>query len=129
MKKYLLDTQVFLWWHTDDKRLSTSIRSIIQNPENLVIVSVVSAWEICIKLNSHQQFKLDVNPRDLFSDAFEILNIKLNHTLALQNLPNIHRDPFDRLLICQAQTEKLQLITNDHKILKYKQVDLISASD
>lgn len=117
--KYLLDTNILLWSLNGDKRLKESIQRIIKNPANIIFISVVSAWEISIK-RKIGKLHLKRNIMTYFKQSdFEILNINLDHILMLDNLPLYHRDPFDRLLIAQAKTENLILITSDSKFKKY----------
>lgn len=118
--RYLLDTHIFLWWLWGNKKLKNSVREIIQSPKNQILVSVVSGIEISIK---HKSGKLSLKTtlRRMFEiSGFEILNINLSHIFKLDKLPIYHKDPFDRLLVSQAKTENLTLVTSDDKILKYK---------
>jgi PIN domain nuclease of toxin-antitoxin system len=118
--KYLIDTHIFLWWLNDDKRLKPAIKTILSNPDSIVFVSVASAWEISIKLNSNNTIKLKTTIDSLFEDSgFEILDITLPHVLHLSKLKNLHKDPFDRMIVAQAIIEKATLITGDAKIWKY----------
>lgn len=118
---YLIDTHIFLWWLDDDKRLSQRMREVIRDGKNSVFVSVVSAWEIAIKLKLNKGFKLK-KPLDAYfkTSDFVVMDINLGHILRLTDLPLIHKDPFDRMLIAQAITEKMTLITVDANIKKYK---------
>ena len=112
-----LDTHVLLWWLSDDARLSHTARAAISDGKNLVFVSAAAAWEIAIK---SMLGKLDI-PSDLEAaladNRFEQLPITNPHSVA--NLPHIHNDPFDRLLIAQAKVEGLTLVTGDEQIKKY----------
>ena len=117
--KYLLDTQIFLWWLNDDRKLKKSLHQVIEDSNNSVYVSVVNAWEMSIK-KKIGKLRLKAALRTCFEKYnFEILNINLSHILILDNLPLHHRDPFDRLLIAQANAEKLTLLTADNKMKKY----------
>lgn len=117
---YLLDTQIFLWWMTNDQRLTSKIKKILSDPHRLIYLSVASVWEIIIK----QQIGKLTLPHNLLltikNCGFDLLAIELEHALEIQNLPDYHKDPFDRLLIAQAISEKLTLITSDAKIWKYQ---------
>lgn len=119
---YLLDTNIFLWSLSGDKRLKKQIRKILEDPLNEIFASVVNGWEISIK---HRIGKLPLKTT-LFEcfekSGFNILSINLNHILQLDKLPPYrnHKDPFDRLLIAQAKAENLTLITSDPKNWKYK---------
>jgi PIN domain nuclease of toxin-antitoxin system len=116
----LLDTHVLIWALSDPKKLSPKARSQIESPENLIYVSVASLWELQIK-ESINKVSL---PKDFFQKmepfGFEILPIKLSHLQYLRKLPLHHRDPFDRMLIAQANCEALTLMTVDQEIFKYK---------
>lgn len=116
---YLVDTHIFLWWLTDNKKLKESVVKILTDSENQVYVSVTSGWEISIK-NKAGKLPLKTTLKRCFELAgFEILNVSLDHVLSLDGLPLYHKDPFDRILIAQAQAENLTLITSDQKIWKY----------
>ena len=118
--KYLVDTHIFLWWLNSEKRLKTSVIDILKDPDNIIYVSVVSAWEISIKLLAKSHLRLKTTIEECFQKAgFEILEVKLAHVLQLKKLKDIHKDPFDRMLIAQAQCEGATLITGDEKIWKY----------
>lgn len=126
--RYLLDTNILLWWLEDDKRLKNPIRQIIGNEANQIQISIVSGLEISIK-NKLGRLPLKTKVKDIFKiSGFLILDINLNHVTELDKLPlhKNHKDPFDRILISQANAENLTLITSDQKIWKYK-VSLIKA--
>ena len=120
--RLLLDTHVLLWWLTDSSELSPEARTAIAEPDNLVYVSAVSIWEIVVKLNLG---KLDL-PADwagvLENEAFRKLPVTWDHALEVARLPNLHRDPFDRLLLAQAKSENLILVTHDDAVLQYNSV-------
>lgn len=120
----LLDTHAFLWWIADDARLSQPARDAISDPENEILVSAASAWEIAIKagigrLTLPAPAKRFV-PRQVQRNGFGSLPIQLEHALAVEDLPKHHKDPFDRILVAQARAEKLTLITDDPLIQRYK---------
>lgn len=126
--KYLLDTNILLWWLNDDKKLKASARKIIQARENQILISVVNGIEISIK-NRLGKLPLRTTLNKIFQASnFDILNIDVNHLLLFDRLPPHpkHKDPFDRILISQAKTENLTLITSDPKIWKYK-ISLLKA--
>lgn len=117
--KLLLDTHVLLWWLADDARLSGPARSAIADPNNVVSVSAVSLWEIVIKRGLG---KLEV-PDDWYAaladEAFQQLPVSWRHAREVESLPELHRDPFDRMLIAQSRVEGLTLATHDENILRY----------
>lgn len=118
--KYLCDTHIFLWWLNDDKRLKNSIKEILANPNNIIYVSVISGWEVVIKLKTNRKFRLRTTLTECFLKAgFNILDIKLPHVLQLEKLDLLHQDPFDRMLVAQAISEEATLITGDEKIWRY----------
>lgn len=118
--RYLVDTNIFLWWLNNDKRLKKEVFQILKDPKNQILISVASGWEISIK-NRLGKLSLKTTLKRCFEvSGFEIMNINLNHILKLDKLPLHHKDPFDRILISQSVVENLPLITNDRKIFKYK---------
>lgn len=117
--KLLLDTHILLWWLNNSDELNENTKGFIADPENLVYVSAVSLWEIVIK-ESLGKLKMPKNWSTVVrEESFRQLSITWEHSLKVAALPNIHRDPFDRLLIAQALTEGLTFLTNDDKLLKY----------
>lgn len=121
--RVLLDTHVFLWWVLEDPRLSPLARETISDPDVDVLVSPVSAWEIAIKAADR---RLDLPeppvtyvPSRMAANAFHELPITMDHCLRTAELPGIHRDPFDRLLVAQALAEDVPLVTNDPAITRY----------
>jgi PIN domain nuclease of toxin-antitoxin system len=116
----LLDTHAFLWAIDNSPQLSESARTAIIDGNNFVFVSAATAWEIAVKkaigkLTIPQGSYLD----ELRVHRFTPLDITTEHALAVEMLPHYHRDPFDRLLIAQAQMERLTLITRDARIKQY----------
>lgn len=121
--KILLDTHTFLWWVSDDPQISVNAKDIISDPNNEIYFSVVSAWEIIIKVGTG---KLSLSespeiyiPSRIATNQFEILPVHMSHILRINSLPNLHKDPFDRLLIAQSLVEDLSLITIDGAIAQY----------
>jgi PIN domain nuclease of toxin-antitoxin system len=119
----LLDTHAFIWWVTDDPQLSSTSRTIIADSGNILFLSVASVWEIVIKTKSGKltlpEPVEEYIPNRLTLNRFESLDIQMTHTLQITTLPNIHRDPFDRILIAQSQVENLPIVTIDQKIAQY----------
>ncbi|VAW30836.1 Death on curing protein, Doc toxin [hydrothermal vent metagenome] len=119
----LLDTHTFLWWDTDDPQLSDTVREFIGNGRNEIFLSAATAWEIAIKfgkgrLDLPEKPELYVANR-LAQHSFLSLPIQLSHALQVYCLPQIHKDPFDRLLVVQSQLEEMPLITADSQITQY----------
>jgi PIN domain nuclease of toxin-antitoxin system len=120
VKRLLLDTHVLLWWLSDDPQLGKSSRQAIANPRNQVYVSAASAWEISIKKSIGKLTAPDDMDAIVENEGFEKLPITLFHGDQAGALPELHKDPFDRMLIAQAQSEGLVIVTNDEKIIQYK---------
>ena len=117
---YLLDTHTFIWWLNNSPELSTTAKKIISSPDNSIFVSHANYWEIAIKVSiGHLTFPLESLESELQLNGFELLSIKTSHILQSASLPMLHRDPFDRMLIAQAQMESLNLITVDQHIQQY----------
>jgi len=120
----LLDTHAVVWWHGDDAQLGPIAREAIRSSAGQPWVSVASVWEAAIKFAAGR-LRLPRHPHDLLSDAalqaggFQVMSIRIAHALAAAALPRHHRDPFDRLLIAQAQIEGLTLVTVDPVFTQY----------
>lgn len=116
----LLDTHVFLWAVDGNPDLALAARDVIVDGANVVYVSAATAWEISIK---RAIGKLSVPTNDYLEELrlhrFTPLDITTEHALAVEDLPPLHRDPFDRILIAQALEEKLTLVTRDPHIMAY----------
>lgn len=116
---YLLDTHIVLWWFVDPENINPQARSIIKDKSNTIFISAVSCWEMAIKssigrLNLPQQLLTLIT-----QENFQLLPILPEETLAISDLPHIHSDLFDRLLIAQAKLHDLILFTRDEQIKKY----------
>ncbi|MGL5876039.1 MAG: type II toxin-antitoxin system VapC family toxin [Xenococcaceae cyanobacterium] len=114
---YLIDTHILLWWLFNDPKLDTTCRDIIRNPDNRIFVSSVSAWEIATKyrigkLPEAQQL-VEQYSQILHRARFIELAITSAHALRAGSLPIVHRDPFDRMIMAQAEIESLPVITYD----------------
>ncbi|MBN1424899.1 type II toxin-antitoxin system VapC family toxin [Candidatus Fermentibacteria bacterium] len=116
--KLLLDTHVFLWWLSGDPRIGTTTRSTISRAA-LVFVSAASAWEAAIKAAIGRLSLPDSLEAGVRECGFEQLSIGFSHAEAAANLPPHHSDPFDRMLVAQAQLEGLALVTHDRKMAPY----------
>ena len=126
----LLDTHIFLWFISGDECLSDKYRQEISNLDNEVFVSVISIWECTIK---YQLGKLPFPqspeiylPEQRTKHSFDSLTIDENTIAQLPKLPSIHRDPFDRLLMCQALENDLFMVTEDKAVLAYSMVNFLS---
>jgi PIN domain nuclease of toxin-antitoxin system len=116
----LLDTHVLLWALADDPRLSASSREAIQDGRNRVLVSAASSWEITIKKALGRLRAPDDLEERLVEARLEPLHITVAHTVAVGRLPDLHADPFDRLLVAQTLVEGLTLMTADEKLHAYE---------
>jgi len=116
----LLDTHTFLWAIDNHPNLSLKAREAIIDGSNVVFISAATAWEITIK-KAIGKLKLPEGSylEELTLHRFTPLDITTEHALAVEHLPPHHKDPFDRMLIAQAQVEKLTLVTRDEKIKAY----------
>lgn len=118
----LLDTHVLLWAAGLPERLSDEAARLIEDPANRLLFSAGSLWEIAIKRGlGRPDFRVDpeVLRRGLLENGYEELAISGNHALAVGHLPQIHKDPFDRLLVAQAGQEGLLLLTTDETVAEY----------
>ena len=121
--RILLDTHIFLWWDNDPDQLSAQAKILCQDSVNTLVLSVVSVWEMQIK-QQLGKLTLRLPLSELIEDqqhtnGMEILPISLAHVLALETLPPHHKDPFDRLLIAQANTESIGLLSVDPIFRQY----------
>lgn len=120
--RLLVDTQIAIWWFLEDRRLSGSIRDLLETSDEPVLVSHVSLWEVAIKTGTG---KLHLAPRTFAAEVerlgfawLPILPMHLFEVAALPRFPD-HRDPFDRLLVAQARVESLTLVTADRRLERY----------
>jgi len=119
----LLDTHILLWAATDSPRLSAVARELIENSENTLWFSAASVWEVAIKSGpGRQDFFVDPRllHRALLRNEYNELAISGVHAAAVDLLPPIHNDPFDRILVAQTQIESLTLLTGDEDIARYQ---------
>jgi len=120
----LLDTHVWLWWTLGaEDRLPKDVRNLISSGSNRVVVSIVSLWEIALKSSlgklTFPRPPASYASKQMRRQHFDLLVLEVDHLDALAILPYRHRDPFDRLLIAQAQTERLTLVTADDAFNEY----------
>jgi PIN domain nuclease of toxin-antitoxin system len=122
--KLLLDTHTFLWWITDDRNLSARASELIGDSQNSLYWSAASSWEVAIKYALGKLPLPDVPevflPTELGKNRIESLPIVDAHAYRAGQLPRHHRDPFDRMLVAQAQIEALKMISDDPQISLYK---------
>src|SRR4030065_1671432 len=119
----LLDPHVFIWWDSNPDKLSPRALTLCQDRRNTLIVSVGSIWEMQIKAQLGK-LKLNIPMAELIekqkeTNAIKVLTISLEHILELGNLPTIHNDPFDRLLIAQARVEDAMIVSTDSIFAQY----------
>jgi PIN domain nuclease of toxin-antitoxin system len=120
--KLLLDTHILLWAAGDPSKLSRKTRSLLSAADSELLFSVASLWEIAIKRQlGRADFKVEPRllRRGLLDNGYRELVIASTHVVAIDALPDIHRDPFDRLLIAQARVEGITLLTSDDMVLRY----------
>jgi PIN domain nuclease of toxin-antitoxin system len=123
--RLLLDTHIALWAVVDDPKLSTRARDLIADPGNDIIVSAASLWEIAIKhaLARGAPTDMPISGQDalgFFREAgYELLDISPVHVVAVETLPVLHADPFDRMLVAQAMSVPLRLLTHDPTVSRY----------
>jgi PIN domain nuclease of toxin-antitoxin system len=122
----LLDTNVLLWLLSDDKRLNVKARDIIASAESIAY-SEATLWEISIKVSIGKLHPIPKLYDTLYGLGFRRLTLKNEYLSCYENLPLIHRDPFDRILIAQATVEKLALVTSDVQLQEYD-IKVINAS-
>ena len=118
----LLDTHLLLWAASEPKRLSAKARTLLLDPANHLIFSSASLWEISIK-NGLERPDFKVDPRRLWRmllvNGYRELPVTSEHSVAVNELPPMHKDPFDRILVAQARVEGLLLLTGDKAVAKY----------
>jgi PIN domain nuclease of toxin-antitoxin system len=121
--RVLLDTHPFLWWAAGDDRLPQRVRRLIADTRNDVFFSVVSAWEITIKTHTGGLELADpperLIPKELEASGLATLPLYLRHVYELTSLPAHHHDPFDRMLVAQAVSERMTLVTGDGALQPY----------
>jgi PIN domain nuclease of toxin-antitoxin system len=117
--KLLLDTHAFLWWDSNDARLPAVLREAVASPGNQVFVSAVTAWEISIKRGLGKLVFARGLRKAIEGHGFRGLSITVEQAEWAGSLPQLHHDPFDRLLVAQAQLEGMILVTVDAEIIRY----------
>ena len=120
--KLLLDTHLLLWVSAHSARLSASARALLADPQNELLFSSASLWEIAIKRGlGRDDFEVDSRSlrRALLDNRYEELPVTGAHAVAIEGLPPIHKDPFDRILVAQATVEGITLLTADPVVARY----------
>jgi len=120
--RLLLDTHLLLWTVGPDERLSSQARRLIGYPENELLFSMASVWEVAIKYGrARDDFQVDPRllRRALLDNGYRELAVAGEHAVAVANLPPLHRDPFDRILVAQSVVEGITLLTSDPRVAQY----------
>ena len=117
--RLLLDTHAFLWWRDDSPSLPARISDQIRAPDNDIVVSIVSLWEIAIKRGLGNLRFLEDFEQVMEEEGFDLLTVAYAHLRVLGDLPLHHRDPFDRLLISQSLAERVPIATGDRMFPQY----------
>jgi len=119
VSRLLVDTHALLWWLTDDAALSPAAREAVAAPATEPLVSAASVWEIAIKRSLGKLTAPDDLPERIVDGGFSWLPVSPAHAWQVRDLPPHHRDPFDRLLVAQALTERLPVVTADARFAEY----------
>jgi PIN domain nuclease of toxin-antitoxin system len=120
--KYLLDTHLLIWAVTADRRLSMTASELIADTTNEIFFSVLSLWEIAIKRGQNRKnflYEARSVRRELLDNGYQEIPILSQHVVAIDTLPPLHKDPFDRLLVAQAMVEGITLLTTDATVANY----------
>ena len=129
--KYLLDTHTFLWWSLEPEKLPKKVLERLKNPRNAIYLSAASSWEAQIKVGFRKLVLLEslekIIRREITTNGWKALPVNLEHTWKLAELPPLHRDPFDRILIAQALVEGLSIVSKDPVFSAYGDVKVVWA--
>ncbi len=121
--KLLFDTHTFIWWDSQPNNLSQTALALLQDRSNILLLSVISIWEMQIKLQlgkiTLNRSLLEIIENQQQTNQIEVLPVKLDHVLELDSLPLVHKDPFDRLLVAQANVENAALVSCDPIVAQY----------
>jgi PIN domain nuclease of toxin-antitoxin system len=120
--RLLLDTQILLWAAGPYDKLSRKTRQLLEDPNNILVFSTASLWEIVIKRTQRDDFEADPRElrRALLDNGYEELTVTSLHAFAVEDLPPLHKDPFDRMLVAQSRMEGIMLLTADAQLLRYQ---------
>ena len=117
--RFLIDSNAFLWWSETSLRLGAGARQAIGDPANEVVISIAALWEIIIKTSLRKLTLPDDIETMVLTQGFSTLAIAFDHLRRLSGLPQIHKDPFDRLMIAQALSEGIPIATADRRFAAY----------
>jgi len=120
--KLLLDTHLLLWASDRPEKLSDQARRLLNDPDNALVFSVASIWEVAIKQSlNRNDFRADARllRRGLLDNGYDELPVTGAHAVALDSLPPLHKDPFDRILLAQAKVEGIVLLTSDDRVAQH----------
>jgi PIN domain nuclease of toxin-antitoxin system len=126
--EYLIDTQILIWYQEENRRLSNEIYDILNNPKNIIWIGQVSIYEIAIKkaIGKFETFTISIEDlvEQIKTDGFQILHIKNSHLARYCDIPllEIHKDPFDRLILATALSENIPVISSDEKFKNYTSI-------
>ena len=127
--KLLLDTHVFVWAMTDTKKIGHSVQRLLLNPRNEIHVSAVSIMEIAIKRGGGRRHTPNISSERALvlgrEAGYRFLNATPEHCAAVESLPEIHGDPYDRLIVAQALAEGMRLVTRDEILAKYSSTVIV----
>ena len=121
--RYLLDTHLLIWLALGDSKLPQEVADIHEDPESELYISVISVWETAMKQAlGRKDFQVDAGllRADLLNEGYVEILVESRHALEVRNLPKLHRDPFDRMLVAQSRVEGLVFLTSDEDICKYQ---------
>jgi PIN domain nuclease of toxin-antitoxin system len=131
MNGLLLDTHTFLWWAIEPEKLPAGVLAALQEPGTRIVFSAVSSWEAQIKVGLGKLVLKEplqiIVERELIQNHWEVLPVYLQHTWKLKELPPLHKDPFDRLLVAQALAEDLTIVTKDPLVTMYSGLTILWA--
>ena len=120
--RYLIDTHILIWYLEGSDKLPQKLREELDNDQNTILISVASLWELAIKISA-KKIELSKSLQEvqayIVERAFVFLNIFFEHLYTLLGLPHYHKDPFDRLIIAQAITENISVISVDQQFIPY----------
>ncbi len=118
--KLLIDTHIFLWWMQDSKQLPSTARELISDSSNIIFLSIASLWEIVIKKKIGKlSIDFDALMKMIKQSDISTLNITPRHVLALNEVKTFHKDPCDHMLVAQAHSDRLTILTHDQQFKMY----------